>query len=342
VLDGDESTGLEEGEGVGRVGDDVSEILTEFLELLLPVVVLSDGFLVGDDDLGAFDLGETEFCGERGRTGGRERDRTRRESARVSNEMRREMFEGRKRVEMGRSSERLTLLELGNTLSVLELEETPLEHELGTHTLDSQQIENHVVAEMERRIQPIRLSLHHVLGRLRLQLLIHHHHHDSSIIQPSSTRSPAHLYVLSRTQVPELLPVELPDVVEDDRLGGHVESDGEGLGSEEYLDESFLEEDLDDFLEDGEESSVMDSDSSLEEREEGLDLREVSVVFRESVDSVFEDGSDEVSFVVGVELEFRHLESESFALPFREGEDDDGVEVLDHDHLDDLVDVRDS
>lgn len=61
VLDGDETTGLEEREGVGWVGDDVSEILTEFLELFLPVVVLSDGFLVGDNDLRAFDLGETEF-----------------------------------------------------------------------------------------------------------------------------------------------------------------------------------------------------------------------------------------------------------------------------------------
>jgi len=195
---------------------------------------------------------------------------------------------------------------------------------------------------MERRIQPIRLSLHHVLRRLRLQLLIHHHHDDTPIIQPSSTSSSTHLDVLSRTQVSELLPVELPDVVEDDRLGWHVETDGEGFGSEEDLDESFLEEDLDDFLEDGEESSVMDSDSSFEEREKGLNLREISVVFRESVDGVFEDGSDEVSFVVGVELEFGHLESESFTLPFREGEDDDGVEVLNHDHLDDLVDVRNS
>jgi len=76
VLDGDESTRLEEGEGVGRVGDDVSEILTEFVKLLLPIVVLSDGFLVRDDDLGAFDLGETEFCGERERKGKEEEDET--------------------------------------------------------------------------------------------------------------------------------------------------------------------------------------------------------------------------------------------------------------------------
>lgn len=61
VLDGDKTTGLEEGEGVGGVGDNVPEVLSELLELLLALVVLSDGLLVGNDDLRAFNLGETEF-----------------------------------------------------------------------------------------------------------------------------------------------------------------------------------------------------------------------------------------------------------------------------------------
>lgn len=220
--------------------------------------------------------------------------------------------------------------------------EAPLKHELWADSLNSKQVENHVVAEVERRVEPVRLSLDHVLGRLGLELLVDHHHDNTSVVQSSSSGPSRHLDVLSRAEVPELLPVKLADVVEDDRFGGHVESDREGFGGEEDLDETLLEEDLDDLLEDGEQTSVMDSDASLEKRKERLDLGEVPVVFREGVNSVLEDGADEVAFVVRVELELGHLEGEALALPFREGEDDDGVEVLDHDHLDDLVDIGDA
>lgn len=41
-----------------------------------------------------------------------------------------------------------------------------------------------------------------------------------------------------------------------------------------------------------------------------------------------------------VEIEFRHLEGKAFAFFFTETEDDDGVVVLQHDHLDNLVNIR--
>lgn len=222
---------------------------------------------------------------------------------------------------------------------VLELVEAAFEHVLGVETFDAHEVEDHVVPEVERRVESVGLSLDHVLRRRRLELLVRHHDDDSAVVESSPSRSPGHLDVLAGREVAEVLAVELAHGREDDGLGGHVQSDREGLGREEDLDEALLEEDLDDLLEDGEQASVMDSDAALEEGEDVLDLRELAVVVREVRDRVGEHARDHVALLVRVELELGHLEGEPFALALREREDDDGVVVLEHDHLDDLVDI---
>lgn len=171
---------------------------------------------------------------------------------------------------------------------VLELVEAPLEHVLGCQPFDPHEVENHVVPEVERRVESIRRTLDHALSRRRLELLVRHHDDDSTVIESTTSSTSRHLDVLSSREVAEVAAVELAHGGEDDRLGGHVESDGEGLGGEEDLNESLLEENLDDLLEDGKESSVMDSDAALEEGEDVLDLRELTIVVREVGDGVLE------------------------------------------------------
>lgn len=234
----------------------------------------------------------------------------------------------------------LTILKHRHAGTALKLEETPLKHILWADDLDLHQIQHHVVPQMKRRIQPVRLSFDHVLRRWRLQLLIAHHDHNSPVIQSSPPRSPRHLNIFTTRKISELSPVELPRCGEDDRLGGHVQTDGERLGGEESFNETFLEENFDDFFEDGEQPSVMDADATLEEREDVRDLWEGAVIRGERCYRVFEDFGNGELFVGGVELELGELEGEGFAFAFAEGEDNDGVVVLQHDHADDFGDVR--
>lgn len=234
----------------------------------------------------------------------------------------------------------LTILEHRHAGAALKLEKTPLKHILRADDLDLHQIQHHIIPQMECRIQSVRLSLDHILRRWRLQLLIAHHDHNSPIIQPSPSRSPRHLNILTTRKIPELSPVKLPRCGEDDGLGRHVQTDGERLGSEEGFDETFLEENFDDFFEDGEQPAVMDADATLEEREDVRDLWEGPVIRGERCYRVFEDFGDSELFVCGVEFELGELEGEGFAFAFAEGEDDDRVVVLEHDHANDFGNVR--
>ena len=73
------------------------------------------------------------------------------------------------------------------------------------------------------------------------------------------------LYVLRRPERPELFPVVLPYVVEDDRPGWHVDAHGEGLRGEEQLDEVPSEQHLHHLLQNGEDAGVVDADAPLKE-----------------------------------------------------------------------------
>lgn len=67
MLDRDEPTGLQERKTVRRVGDDVLEIASEVLELLLAVVVLGDDLLVRDDDFSSLGLSGAKLCAKKAR-----------------------------------------------------------------------------------------------------------------------------------------------------------------------------------------------------------------------------------------------------------------------------------
>ncbi len=90
---------------------------------------------------------------------------------------------------------KLTLLQHGDAHGVLELVETPLEHVLGTDTLDSHQVENHVVSQVECRVKTVRLTLDHTLGSFRLELGVAHHDDDTAGIKSTTTSASAHLHV---------------------------------------------------------------------------------------------------------------------------------------------------
>lgn len=89
----------------------------------------------------------------------------------------------------------LTILEDRDICSVLELVETPFQHVFRADTFYSHQVQNHVVTEVECRVQSIGLSLDHALGCFWLELLLAHHDDDSSSIQSTTSRSSRHLDV---------------------------------------------------------------------------------------------------------------------------------------------------
>jgi len=76
---------------------------------------------------------------------------------------------------------------------------------------------------------------------------------------------------------------------EKEREGRGSRTDGESLGREEALDQTLLEENLDDLLEDGQQASVVDPHAPLQEGEEGDDLGEGLVLLGEGIDGVGED-----------------------------------------------------
>ena len=85
------------------------------------------------------------------------------------------------------------LLQARNAGSALELEETMLKHELGRNTLDSHQIQNHVVAEVKRRVQIVLLTTDNVLCNARLHLLLNHHNDNTTLVKAATTCTSRHL-----------------------------------------------------------------------------------------------------------------------------------------------------
>ena len=67
------------------------------------------------------------------------------------------------------------------------------------------------------------------------------------------------------------------DVVEDNGSGRHVDAHGESLGGEEELDPTPLEKHLHHFLEDGQDTAVVDADAPFEQLGELEHLRQYLV-----------------------------------------------------------------
>lgn len=62
MLDADKSTGLEEGESVGRMIQDVAKILVEDVELLAKLVVVGNVLLIRNDEAGLDEVEFAKFC----------------------------------------------------------------------------------------------------------------------------------------------------------------------------------------------------------------------------------------------------------------------------------------
>lgn len=211
---------------------------------------------------------------------------------------------------------------------------------LGVGAFDAHGVDQHVVVEVEGRVERVCFSFEHAFGDFGFHLLVDHQDRDAFVVEATPACPAGHLDVLSAGQPAEVLSVELADRGEDDGACRHVESHGEGFSGEEDFEEAEGEEDFDDFFDDGEEASVVDADASLEYGEHLLDLGEFSVFGAERAHRVGVHGDDGVFLVFGGEVELQHRHRVAFHFALAEGEDDDGVELLLHDQLDDLVQVR--
>jgi hypothetical protein len=130
-------------------------------------------------------------------------------------------------------------------------------------------------------------------------------------------------------------------VREHDGSRGHVDADGERLRGEQELEEALLEEDFDDFLDDGEQPAVVDADAPFQEREQRRHLRQRLVVVAQRLERRRVDLFDDVRLVRRVERRLV-LERDGVALALRlgEGEDDGGLPLLLADDADDPLQVR--
>ena len=83
----------------------------------------------------------------------------------------------------------------------------------------------------------------------------------------------------------------------------------------------------------------MNTDATLQEGKKVRNLGKLAVVWGQVLDRVVEDTRHHVLFVRGVLFGLVQGQGEGLAFSLAEREDDDGVVVLQHDHLDDLLDV---
>lgn len=85
---------------------------------------------------------------------------------------------------------------------LLELEEGALEHVLGVDLLDAQQVQHHVVRQVEGRVHGVGLALDQVAAHVRRHLLVDHQNDDALVVQAAPARSARHLDVLARRDLP--------------------------------------------------------------------------------------------------------------------------------------------
>jgi hypothetical protein len=85
---------------------------------------------------------------------------------------------------------------------ILKLEKAPFQHVLRVDFLNTEQIQHHVVGEMEGRVDGIRLALNDLFSSSRADLLIHHQNNKTLLIKTSTSSTSRHLDVFSRCDEP--------------------------------------------------------------------------------------------------------------------------------------------
>ena len=99
----------------------------------------------------------------------------------------------------------------------------------------------------------------------------------------------SYLNVLSRSDQSVGLSVVLPQRGEDAGLRRHVDAHSEGLRGEQDLQQPLLEQNLDGFLDDRKQSSMMDAHSPNQQWQHALHLRDIPIVHAQRGDRVFID-----------------------------------------------------
>ncbi|GIX63248.1 uncharacterized protein BcabD6B2_26830 [Babesia caballi] len=210
----------------------------------------------------------------------------------------------------------------------LKLEEGPLNQKLRRGVLDADQVEQHVVAQVKRAVQPVRLPHEDGLRLLGFDAPVQHDYHQTVLIQTAPARPPRHLDVLARRDEAIRLTVPLAEGGEDHAPGRHVNPHREGLSAEEHLYQPLLEQNLDDFLDDGQQAAVVDAYPALEQRQHEDRLRQLPVVVGQRRHGVLVYFSDEVLLRLVRHVQRAQRGRVRFAFGLGEGEDDHRRELF--------------
>ncbi len=122
------------------------------------------------------------------------------------------------------------------------------------------EVHGHVVGGSERRGELVRARRGERGHTLERDLALEHDDRVAELVDPPPAGAPGELRVLARGE--QLVPfaLELPQVLDHDRPGRHVDPERQRLGREHHPDESGLEQLLDRFLEHGQHAGVMRGD----------------------------------------------------------------------------------
>lgn len=93
-----------------------------------------------------------------------------------------------------------------------------------------------------------------------------------------------------------VLAVEFSYTSENNRFGRHIKSNRECFGGEKNLQKTLLEENLNSFFQNREQTAMMDSNTAAKEWKNVFNLRELTIVFIERADRIFENLRHHVPF----------------------------------------------
>ena len=130
------------------------------------------------------------------------------------------------------------------------------------------QVDRHVVRGPERRGQVVGARRGEPGDPLERHLALVDHDRVAERVDPPPSRATRELRVLPRRHELVALPLELPEVLDHDRLRRHVDAERQGLGREHDLDEPGLEQLLDGLLEHGQHPGVVRRDAGRRGLEE--------------------------------------------------------------------------
>ena len=98
--------------------------------------------------------------------------------------------------------------------------------------------------------------------------------------------------------------VVLRQSAETHRFGGHVHADREGLGGEQHFDVPGREEHFDHFLQERQQSRVVNADALTEQRQQRLDLSETAVFCTQILNAALVEVSNVLGFVRRQQIHF--------------------------------------